>query len=282
MFWKWVSSMRKFALIGHPLGHSLSPQIHERLFKLDGFSDSYELLDIPPKKLAESFELLRKFEGLNITIPHKIEIIPMCDELDKTAKRYGAINCIKNQGGKIIGYNTDVLGFVKSIEQLGTTLKSDVLLLGCGGAGRMIALETLYQEGNLTIAVRKDDLKVAYDLVEYARDVVPTAKAKVVLIDEIKGKFNLLVNSTPVGMYPKSDNMPVSIDVIKNVNFVFDLVYNPTPTKLVKTALANGARAKGGMAMLVLQAVAAHEIWDNSTYNNTDINSLISEMEQSV
>lgn len=282
MFWKWVSSMRKFALIGHPLGHSLSPQIHERLFKLDGFSDRYELLDIPPKKLAESFELLRKFEGLNITIPHKIEIIPMCDELDKTAKRYGAINCIKNQGGKIIGYNTDVLGFVKSIEQLGTTLKSDVLLLGCGGAGRMIALETLYQEGNLTIAVRKDDLKVAYDLVEYARDVIPTAKAKVVLIDEIKGKFNLLVNSTPVGMYPKSDNMPVSIDVIKNVNFVFDLVYNPTPTKLVKTALANGARAKGGMAMLVLQAVAAHEIWDNSTYNNTDINSLISEMEQSV
>lgn len=274
--------MRKFALIGHPLGHSLSPQIHTKLFSLDGYNESYELIDIPPEELESRFDELRTYDGLNVTIPHKMSIISMCDKLDITAKRYGTMNCIKSENGKHIGYNTDVLGFVKSIEQMGATLNSKVLLIGCGGAGRMIALETLYQGGDLTIAVLKSDFDATIALKSYASTLIENPKVKVALVDEIEGEFDLIVNSTPIGMFPKVDNSPVTAEVLKNCKHAFDLVFNPSETKFLKLARENGANAMGGMAMLVLQAVAAHEIWDNSHYNEEDINNLIAEMEKLV
>ena len=282
---------RKFALIGHPLGHSLSPQIHKRLFELDGKEASYTLLDIEPEKLTDSFSELKKLDGFNITIPHKVGIIPMCGRLSPEAERYGSVNCIKNDG-EAVGYNTDVLGFTKSIAQLGASLSSKVLQLGCGGVGRMMAIETALSGGELTVAVLESDKALADGVKKEILEKKPDAKVNIVVIGgkvldaadlgEEATRFDLLVNACPVGMFPNVDRMPCEKNVVERVSYVFDAIYNPCETLLAKTARECGAKAMTGMAMLVLQAVAAHEIWDGSSYNKSDIDALIKEMELSI
>ena len=278
--------MRKFCLIGHPLGHSLSPQIHARLFELSGEKVEYTLEDIAPEELEGKFEFLSEFDGFNITIPHKVGIIGYCDELSDGAERYKSVNCLKN-GEKKVGYNTDCIGFTKSIELLGASLGSKVLLIGCGGVGRMMAIETALEGGDLTIAALENDLPLAANVIGEIQAMNPTAKVKAVKIpaDGLSAaalgneKFDLLVNACPVGMFPKVDRMPCLPEVLDNVKFVFDAIYNPKETLLAKTAREKGCKAMTGMAMLVLQAVAAHEIWDNAVYNKEDIDKLIEDME---
>ena len=278
--------MRKFCLIGHPLGHSLSPQIHTRLFELSGEKVEYTLKDIAPEDLKNKFGFLSEFDGFNITIPHKVGIIGYCDELSEGAERYKSVNCVKN-GEKKIGYNTDCIGFTKSIERLGASLGSKVLLIGCGGVGRMMAIETALEGGELTIAALENDLPLAANVIGEIQAMKPTAKVKAVKIpdDGLSNaalgdeKFDLLVNACPVGMFPKIDRMPCLPEVLDNVKFVFDAIYNPKETLLAKTAREKGCKAMTGMAMLVLQAVAAHEIWDGAEYRKEDIDKLIEDME---
>lgn len=281
--------MRKFCLIGHPLGHSLSPQIHARLFELSGEKVEYTLEDIDPAELKSKFGFLSEFDGFNITIPHKMGIIDYCNELSDGAKRYRSVNCVKN-GERKIGYNTDCIGFTKSVEMLGASLKSKVLLIGCGGVGRMMAIETALEGGELTIAALQSDLPLAQKAVEEITALNPSARVKVAEIGE-KGlgnadlggeKFDLLLNACPVGMFPKVDRMPCLPEVLDNVKYVFDAIYNPRETLLAKTARERGCTAMTGMAMLVLQAVAAHEIWDNASYKKEDIDNLITDMERLV
>ena len=131
--------MNRYALIGHPLGHSMSPLIHERLFKLSGISDfSYELVDIAPENLSSSEELIKSFKGLNVTIPHKQTVIPFMNKLGESAERYNSVNCINNDNGNLTGYNTDCDGFLMSAEKL--PISENVVVAGCGGVGRMIAI----------------------------------------------------------------------------------------------------------------------------------------------
>lgn len=278
--------MRKFCLIGHPLGHSLSPQIHARLFELSGESAEYTLVDIAPEELKSKFDTLGEYDGFNITIPHKIAIIDYCGELSEGAKRYGSVNCVKN-GNVKLGCNTDCIGFTKSIELLGASLASKVLLIGCGGVGRMMAIETAMNGGELSIAALKSDLPLVEKVIEEIHTLKPDAHVRVAMVsgsaisaeDLNHEKFDLLINASPVGMFPKVDRMPCAADVLDNVKFVFDAIYNPRDTLLIKTAREKGCKAKNGMAMLVLQAVAAHEIWDGASYNKEDIDRLISDME---
>lgn len=282
-------SQRKFCLIGHPLGHSLSPQIHTRLFELSGESVDYSLQDIPPEELEGKYGFLSEFDGINITIPHKMGIISYCDELDNSAKRYNSVNCVKNDTKKT-GYNTDCTGFTRSVNMLGASLKSKVLLIGCGGVGRMMAIETAIQGGQLSIAVLKSDLPLVKKVTEEIHECNPGAHVRVVIIPENgldsealhNEKFDLLINASPVGMFPKSDKMPCAAEVLDNVSFVFDVVYNPNETLLAKTARVKGKKAMTGMAMLVYQAVAAHEIWDDANYDKSDIEKLIADMEKLV
>lgn len=278
--------MRKFGLIGHPLGHSLSPQIHTRLFELSGEKVDYQLYDIAPEDLRGKFDFLAELDGFNITIPHKVDIIEYCDRLSEGAERYRSVNCLKN-GSEKVGYNTDVLGFTKSVELLGASLRSKVLLIGCGGVGRMMAIETALEGGDLTVAALKTDLALAEIVEKEIKAQKPDTKIRIAVIgenglssDDLGGEsFDLLINACPVGMFPKVDRMPCLPEVLDNVKFVFDAVYNPKDTLLAKTAREKGAKAMTGMAMLVLQAVAAHEIWDNAHYNKEDIDRLISDME---
>ncbi len=280
--------MRKFGILGHPLGHSLSPQIHERLFALDGEKTDYQMYDIPPEELPGKFGFLAELDGFNITIPHKVSIIDFCDRLDEGAQRYRSVNCVRN-GAEKVGYNTDVIGFTKSIAALGASLSSNVLLIGCGGVGRMMAIETALSGGDLTIAALKSDKPLAEEVVREIKALKPDARAGIAFIsgesldrpDLPEGaRFDLLVNACPVGMFPKTDKMPCTPAVLEGVSYVFDAVYNPKVTLLAKTAREMGAKAMTGMAMLVLQAVAAHEIWDGSSYKTEDVNKIISDMEE--
>ena len=144
--------MSKYALLGYPLGHTMSPPIHKRLFELDGKPDSeYEVCEIPPEKLAERSEYLNSLNGYNITIPYKVDIIKYLDGLDESAKRYNSVNCVVNRDGKNIGYNTDCSGFLRSLEAGGAKLGGRVLQIGCGGVGRMMAIEAALHGAELTI-----------------------------------------------------------------------------------------------------------------------------------
>ncbi len=281
--------MDKYCLIGHPLGHSMSPQIHARLFELSGKTVEYTLQDVAPEELESKKDFLTGFKGFNITIPHKVAIIDYCDELDASAKRYNSVNCVKN-GDKKVGYNTDCVGFVKSIEMMGASLNSKVLTIGCGGVGRMIAIETALSGGNLSIAALKSDLPLAEKVIEEIYAQKPDAHVRVVIIgerglsaDDLHGEtFDLLINACPVGMFPKSDRMPCSEDVVDKASAVFDVIYNPKETLLAKTAREKGKKSLCGMAMLVLQAVAAHEIWYGASFNKDDIAKLIRDMENAL
>lgn len=276
--------MKKFCLIGHPLGHSFSPQIHKRLFELSGIEAEYTLNDISPEELSEKFNTLEEYEGFNITIPHKIAIIDYCKELSDGAQRYRSVNCIRNSDKS--GYNTDAIGFTKSIEAMGASLNSKVTVIGCGGVGRMICIEAAHCGAELTICALESDLPLAKKVVEEIEEQGITAKVNVrtfsgfVLEDTDGG--DLLINATPAGMFPKVDNMPCTEEVVKKFKNVFDVIYNPKETKLLKTAREHGINAMGGMAMLVLQAVAAHEIWYGAKFEKSDIDKLVSDMENAV
>ncbi len=273
---------KRYDLIGYPLGHSLSPQIHTKLFELSGIDVEYKLTEIKPEELTGRYDYLNGLDGFNVTIPHKIPIIKFCDELSEGAKRYESVNCVKNCGGKSIGYNTDVIGFVKSVEQLGASLESKVCLLGCGGVGRMMAIEAAYNKAELTVAVREADLETARGVKAEIEKVLPESRVNVIPLSQVKGGYDLVINSTPLGMYPKTEGSALQKEQLEGVKYLFDAVYNPKETTLLKYAKEMGVKAASGMAMLVLQAVAAHEIWDGSEYGQGDIEALISDMEKLV
>ena len=275
-----MDNKKKFGLIGYPLGHSMSPLIHRELFKSSGLEASYELFEIAPEKLPQSRQELEKFSGFNITIPHKTAIIPLTDELGESAERYNSVNCIHNLDGKFTGYNTDCDGFLRSVSEM--PLDGKVLILGCGGVGRMIAIETALHGGEITLAVIPQDVQNAQILMASIVDKCPGAYVKIVPIDGITKKYDLLINATPVGMYPKTEACAVSDEVIENCENVFDVIYNPTETLLMKKARAMGKRAVGGTAMLVYQAVKAHEIWYGGKFTQEEISKIITAVEQEV
>lgn len=265
-------SIKKFAVIGHPIGHTMSPFIHNRLFKLSGIEAEYTKLDIAPENLADEYnKVLSKLDGYNITIPHKQNIIPLIDKIDEKAKMYGSVNTVANIDGVAKGYTTDPDGFLKALDAAGITLDGRVVILGCGGVARTMAYEVVLKGLPLLFAVRKDDVEIAKSLCNEIENTVKDAKVRFCLIDELSGDIDVLVNATPIGMFPKVDVQPVSESVINRCASVFDAVYNPLETVLIKKALANGAKAVGGMSMLVWQAVVAHEKWDGSVYDKDDI-----------
>lgn len=269
-----------YLLIGHPLGHSMSPFIHERLFKASGMTEDYVLKDISPENLENSFDELSELKGFNITIPHKMGIIPFCDKLDDSAKRYNSVNCVSIKDGVKTGYNTDCDGFLMSVKD-DYPLDGKVLLVGCGGVGRMIGIEAARHGASLTIAYIPQDTELVKQAVSEISKFTDK-EIKTVLTSEISGKFDMMINATPVGMYPKTENCPVSDEVISDCDSFFDVIYNPTDTKLIRTAKSQGKLAKGGAFMLVLQAVRAHEIWYDARFSKETVDGIVKDMQNYV
>lgn len=274
---------RKYALLGGKLGHTLSPPIHKRLFELKSREFEYTLIESEPEQLDGKKGELSALAGYNVTIPHKQSVIAFMDRLDDSAKRYGAVNCVDNKGGASVGYNTDCDGFLRSVMAEGGRLDGSVLLLGAGGVGRMMAIEVCLAGGRLTMAVLESFMEQTQKVREDILALVPSAQVRIVSIGNIPDEhFDTLINATPVGMYPKCDACAVTDEVIANADFVFDAIYNPKETLLIQKAKAMGKKAVGGMAMLVWQAVSAHEIWDGDSYTDEQVQAIIDEMYQKV
>lgn len=262
---------KEYAVIGHPIGHTMSPFIHNRLFALAGIDAQYAVLDIAPEDLDAAYkEKLKKLDGYNITIPHKQSIIHHLDTLHTKASLYGSVNTVLN-GETSVGYTTDPDGFLTALNAAGIPLTGKVVIAGTGGVARIMAFEAVRAGADVTIAVRREDIHTVSVLCGEIMTTIPGAYCASCFLDRIGGDIDLLINATPVGMYPHTDAMPVSEEVVKRAAAVFDAVYNPLETTLLKTAKQLGKKTLGGMSMLVWQAVVSHKIWNNSTYSNEQI-----------
>jgi shikimate dehydrogenase len=273
------TNTRLYAVIGDPIAHSMSPEIHNRIFYENQKNAAYIPLRIRIEDLEKSMPLLRdNFAGWNITKPHKQRIIPYLDALDERARWYQAVNTVKNVEGRMIGYNTDGYGFISSLEKEGIELSNQrVLLLGAGGAARVAAYEIVMKDGILTIATRS--IQKAQDLQKEL--ILNTGKKQVdVCSMEALGKdYDCIINATPVGMYPQIEDMPIVQSIVKHAKVVYDMVYNPYKTRLLQAAEYYGCKGINGFAMLFYQAVKAQEIWMGDSIDQNLLMPIYAELE---
>lgn len=253
----------RFAVLGESLGHTWSPQIHNSLFSAAKLDAIYLPITVPKPQLGSAADVLRScFAGFNVTIPYKERIIPYLDEVDDAVRACGAVNTVENRGGRLIGHITDGLGMLRAIEECGVATKQvRALILGGGGAARVAAYEFLVRGGYVTIAVRNMDKgrQLALELADTQPDGM--ARISVCPLDRIEGAHDILINCTPVGMYPHMGACPVSEDVIARCGAVFDAVYNPRMTQLLTIARDKHIPIVEGLGMLFYQAVEAERFW---------------------
>lgn len=265
----------KLGLLGKVLGHSMSPEIHESLFRQEGCQSTYELLEVPEAELEERLpRMLADYDGLNVTIPYKVAVIPFLDELSPEAKTIGAVNTIARKNGCLTGYNTDYTGFKWTLARIHCDMKGrSAVVLGHGGASRAI-IQCLADEGAQDIAVisrHPDYIDSEFEAFARARHAVIRG------YDWVPSAPNpwLLVNATPVGMYPHMGVSPVPAEITARFPKVVDIIYNPAETQLLKDA--RGDRING-MYMLVMQAVAAEEIWMDRDISEDTVQAIVKEM----
>lgn len=266
--------MKKFGLIGYPLGHSMSPLIHRELFKINNIDAGYELVEINPENFTNAFEAVKGFDGFNVTIPHKIAVIPQLNALSERAELFGAVNTVENKNGVLTGHNTDCYGFLRALAMAEIELKGKVLVCGCGGVSRMFAFETILAGADLTIAVRDADVEAGQQIVDEIESKLGKT-AKLIRLDEVDGAFDLIINGTPVGMHPNTDACVLPKEKVQKARAVFDAVYNPLETKLISYAKEAGIKFSNGLPMLVWQAAVAQEIWFGVKFSNEQIKPVI-------
>ena len=263
-------------LIGFPLDHSLSPRLHAAALKALDLPGDYRLFPAPPtphgdEAIRDLFEQMRRGEmhGLNVTIPHKQTVIPYLDELTPTALAVGAVNTIVYKAGKLIGENTDCPGFLADLavqlentglRELCDRTGKSALVLGAGGSARAVVFGLLQNGWQVSIAARRP---------EQAQELMRSFSSRPMLVGEMNmlrseaaQNFQLIVNTTPLGMHPNVEDSPwpANLPFPKKV-FIYDLVYNPPETALLRSARNSGLPAANGLGMLVRQAVLAFRAW---------------------
>ena len=255
-------------LIGDPVAHSISPEMHNAAFRALGLGYVYLPFRVKPVDLEKAIDAIRalNIRGLNITIPHKVNVMRYLDELEPLAEKIGAVNTVVNNNGKLKGYNTDAAGFIQALTAAGVQpLKRKVALLGAGGAARAIAFVLAENGAELSILNRKQELDWAEKLAAGVNKAYHNSFRAMEMneknIKKVLGKADILVNATSVGMLPNVDETPVSADLLRPALLVYDVVYNPIETKLLKEAKLAGAGTIGGLDMLVGQGAIAFELW---------------------
>ena len=245
--------MQKYGLVGYPLKHSFSIGYFNEKFSSEKIEAEYINFEIPDiNNFPEIIEANPNLHGLNVTIPYKEKVIPYLDELDKQTAAIGAVNVIKiirNNGGKpkLIGYNSDIIGFTQSIQPLLQSHHKKALILGTGGASKAV----FHGLKNLGIEAKFVSRTARFGMLTYEE-----------LNAEIIKEYTVIVNCTPVGMYPKVDACPdIPYEAITSEHLLYDLLYNPNITLFMKKGEVKGAVTKNGLEMLLLQAFAAWEIW---------------------
>ena len=265
----------RLGVFGHPVGHSLSPQMQNAALEHSGLKTQYGRFEIAPDELKQALELLPglEFVGVNLTVPHKISALGFVDAVDETARQIGAINTVKVQDGKLQGFNTDGKGFARAVrEEFSVDLRDlRILVIGAGGAARAIALECARENCERLVIANRDPEK-ANQIVQGLRPFFagprvlgPVARLQAVATDEPALRFqiansDLIVNATPLGL-ARGDAPPVPSRLLEPHLMVYDTVYGSRPTEFVSGAISAGARAANGVSMLLHQGALAFEIW---------------------
>ncbi|MFB5629966.1 MAG: shikimate dehydrogenase [Nitrosopumilaceae archaeon] len=254
--------VKTFAVIGDPIDHSLSPNIHNAAFRELGLDCTYIAYRIPKGELEEGIESLKKIKisGFNVTIPHKVEMIKFLDVINDDCEIIGATNTVSNENGKLIGYNTDMDGFLEPLKKRKLDLEgSKILLIGAGGAARAIAVGFSKEKARkITIANRT--LEKANVLAKFAQKIGIDANALTLnQVGDSANGYDIIVNATPIGM--NNEPSPISTKTINEENIVYDIVYKPINTELIKQSKKNGAKIIYGYEMLLGQASIAFKIW---------------------
>lgn len=259
-----ITGMTKIVgIFGYPIEHTLSPFMHNAAFEALGLDYCYIPFSVHPDNLRSAAAAIKVLNivGVNITIPHKEAIIPYLDGLDREAELIGAVNTILNKDGKLIGYNTDGRGFIKSLkEEGGVNPKGEsVMIIGAGGAARAIAF---------SLAIERVDKIFINDIIsEKAKELSCAVSTKTstesIHIKDLKegiDEVDILINATPLGM-KKEDPLPIATELLSKGLFVYDIVYNPPETPLIKEAKKRGAKTLGGLGMLLYQGALSFNIW---------------------
>jgi shikimate dehydrogenase len=255
-------------LLGNPLGHSLSPAMHNKAFQTLGLNYFYLPIEVTSSDLKDVVRGISKmnFAGYNVTIPHKIQIMAHLDHVDELARVIGAVNTVTLKDGVSTGYNTDGMGFVQNLEsETGSSVNEKCFfILGCGGAARAIAM-TLAFKGASKIFLCNRTIQKAIDLSEEINTktrpcstVVPRDR---VHIESAIQQADVLINTTSIGMHPDTDHLPLDADLIPTGIIVSDIVYNPLMTKLLKSSEHKSCRIVTGIGMLVYQGVEGFRLW---------------------
>ena len=245
--------MEKYGLIGYPLGHSFSCNYFNQKFESEKIDAEYVNFEIPTiKGLKEVLKQNPELKGLNVTIPYKEQVMSYLDDLDDDARQIGAVNVIKFTKGlfgktKLVGYNSDIIGFKQSIEPLLKEHHTKALILGTGGASKAV-MHGLKQLGVGSTFVSRS---VKENCITY-EEITP----------QIMEQYKVIVNATPVGMFPNVDNCPkIPYEYVTSDHILYDLLYNPDVTLFMRKGEEKGAVVKNGLEMLLLQAFAAWQIW---------------------
>lgn len=240
--------MKKFGLIGFPLEHSFSHNFFSQKFEKEKIDAVYTLYEL--QEIKQFGELIKNEHlcGLNVTIPYKESIIPFLNKIDDTAKTIGAVNVIKFENNQLIGYNSDCVGFEKSISPLLKPHHTKALILGTGGASKAVnyVLKKLNIETKFVSRSPKENCLIYSDLTK-----------------EVINQFGIIVNTTPLGMFPQTESFPpLQYNYLTKKHLLFDLIYNPKETKFLKFGLQYGCTIKNGYEMLVEQALESWKIWN--------------------
>jgi shikimate dehydrogenase len=253
-----------YGVIGDPISHSLSPEIHNDAFTRHNINAYYLHFHVTDNNLEDAIKGMKALgvSGFNVTIPHKTAIIPLLDEVDGTATAIGAVNTVVNRDGRLIGYNTDGTGFLLALKgkYKDEVINKKVLIVGAGGAARGIFF-TFVKEGITNVDIANRTIEKARKLV---RDCPYINNARAISISDAESNINdydIVVQTTSVGMSPKVDDSPIRIDRLRSNIIVSDIIYNPLKTKLLKEAELGGASTQNGLGMFVYQAALAFEIW---------------------
>lgn len=262
--WEMDTATVMHGVFGDPIKHSKSPVMHNRAFRELGLNAAYAAFHVGPGRLKDAVAGIRAlgFRGVNVTIPHKVEVMDYLDAIDEDARAIGAVNTIVNDDGKLTGFNTDGIGYVRSLrEEAGFEVAGrKVLLLGAGGAARGVAY-ALAKEGAAAVYIANRTVSKAVDLAAAISPYAPAHGMSFGDIADIRGEVDLIVNNTSVGMHPNVNETPIDTSWFHDGLTVSDLIYNPPVTRLLREAEAKGAAIHGGLGMFIYQGAYAFEYW---------------------
>lgn len=281
--------MKRFALLGEPLGHSMSPTLHKAIYRQLEIDDaSYRTVELPQERLKSFFTGFRVggFDGVNITTPHKASVIDLLDEVDSKAGLINAVNCVNRVGNKLIGYNTDLLGFAYSLEQNDIDIDGNKFaIIGAGGSAQ--AVGAVLAEGDAKeVSIVNRTQERAEELKATILSVNESVAVSIVTAEELansSASLDCVVNTTSVGMSPNVSDSPLPANFFSENTLAFDLIYNPLKTQFLQDAEKQGASVVNGIQMLVAQAVYSVEIWmGGNIVAHVDMNALVRDLEKTI